>query len=412
MDLAAIQKVAIAAGLGLLVGFQREWTAPHVAGLRTFGLITAMGALAGLFSSVAGPWLIPVGLLSVALLVIVGGIMKFEEADLEPGLTTQAAALVMYLAGVAIALDYTVLGIIVSGATAVLLHWKKPLHNIVHRIGEPEIRAIIQLVLIALVILPVLPNKSYDQFGVLNPFEIWLMVVLIVGLSLGGYICYKFLGAGAGAILGGFFGGIISSTATTVSYARRTREVPELSALAAVVIMIASTVVFGRVLVEVFVVAPNIIMDVFPPLSVMMLLMALISVVLLWFRDPESEEIPLDDDPSELKAAIIFGLLYAAVLYAVAVVREHFDDQALYVVAALSGLTDMDAITLSTAQMIKKERLDVDTGWRMILIGSMSNLVFKAVVIGFLGARKLLVRIAVAFGFSFLGGFLLLIFWP
>ncbi len=185
-----------------------------------------------------------------------------------------------------------------------------------------------------------------------------------------------------------------------------------MSALAAVVIMIASTVVFGRVLVEVFVVAPNIIMDVFPPLSVMMLLMALISVVLLWFRDPESEEIPLDDDPSELKAAIIFGLLYAAVLYAVAVVREHFDDQALYVVAALSGLTDMDAITLSTAQMIKKERLDVDTGWRMILIGSMSNLVFKAVVIGFLGARKLLVRIAVAFGFSFLGGFLLLIFWP
>ena len=205
---------------------------------------------------------------------------------------------------------------------------------------------------------------------------------------------------------------IISSTATTVSYARRSRDVPELSSLAAVVIMIASTVVFGRVLAEVFVVAPNIIMDVFPPLSVMMLLMAVISASLLWFREPEAEEVPIDDDPSELKAAIIFGLLYAGVLYAVAVVKEHFGDEALYAVAALSGLTDMDAITLSTAQMIKKGRLDVDTGWRMILVGSMSNLVFKAAVIGFLGSRQLLLRVAVAFGISFLGGLVLLVFWP
>lgn len=412
MDLAAIEKLAISAGLGLLVGFQREWTAPHVAGLRTFGLITVMGALAGIFSSAAGPWLIPVGLISVALLVIIGGIMKFEEDDLDPGLTTQAAALVMYMAGVAVALDYTVLGIIVSGATAVLLHWKKPLHNIVHRIGESEIRAIIQLVLIALVILPVLPNKAFDQFGVLNPFEIWLMVVLIVGLSLGGYISYKFFGAGTGALIGGLFGGIISSTATTVSYARRSRDVPELSSLAAVVIMIASTVVFGRVLAEVFLVAPGIVMDVFPPLCVMTLLMAVVSATLLWFRDSPTDDVPLEDDPSELKAAIIFGLLYAGVLYAVAVVKEHFDEEALYVVAALSGLTDMDAITLSTAQMINKGRLDVDTGWRMILVGSMSNLVFKAAAIGFLGSRQLLLRIAIAFGISFVGGLLLLFFWP
>jgi uncharacterized membrane protein (DUF4010 family) len=188
--------------------------------------------------------------------------------------------------------------------------------------------------------------------------------------------------------------------------------VPELSALAAIVIMIASTVVFGRVLAEVFLVAPNIVRDVIPPLAIMMLLMAVISAALLWFRDSESEDVPLDDDPSELKAAIIFGLLYAGVLYAVAVVKEHFDDEALYVVAALSGLTDMDAITLSTAQMIKKDRLDVDTGWRMILIGSMSNLVFKAAAIGFLGSRQLLLRIVVAFGISFVGGLLLLFFWP
>jgi uncharacterized membrane protein (DUF4010 family) len=414
MNLWEVQQLAIALGLGLLVGFQREWTAPHVAGIRTFGLITVFGTITGLFVETTGAWLISAGLMAVAAMIIVGNVMRVvgAETEDEPGLTTEVAALVMYGAGVAIALDRTMLAIIVGGGTAVLLHWKRPLHDFVDKIGEADIRAIIQLVLIALVILPILPNQSYGPYGVLNPFEIWLMVVLIVGISLGGYIAYKFLGAKSGTLVSGILGGLISSTATSVSYSRHARRSPAISSLAALVIMIASTIVFGRVLIEVALVAPGILPKIAPPLAVMTGIMAVISVALYFLGSGKQDKVPLEEDPSELPAAIIFGFLYAGVLFAVAAVKEHFGNEALYVVAALSGLTDMDAITLSTAQMINKDRLDVGTGWRMILIGFLSNLVFKGIAIAVLGCRELLIRIAIAFGLAIVGGVLLLALWP
>lgn len=238
------------------------------------------------------------------------------------------------------------------------------------------------------------------------------MVVLIVGMSLFGFISFKFFGPESGILLGGLFGGLISSTATTVSYARRARRTPKIAELGALVIMIASTIVFVRVVFEIAIVAPGILRDVVPPLAVMMGLMASISLGLYFFGTDEVEQIPLEEDPSQLKTAIVFGVLYAAVLFAVAAVKEHFGDKALYIVAAFSGMTDMDAITLSTAQMISKDRLDIDTGWRMILIGALSNLVFKAGAVAVLGHRKLLIRVSTSFGITLMGGILLLIFWP
>lgn len=308
--------------------------------------------------------------------------------------------------------NQTALGLIVGGGVAVLLQWKKPLHSFVQRFGETDMRAVFQLVLIALVILPVLPNKNYGPYGVLNPFEIWLTVVLIVGISVGGYIAYKFLGAKAGTLLGAVLGGLISSTAATVSYSRRSRRAPETAGMAAFVIMVASTIVFARVVFEIAVVAPEILGQVVPPLAVMTAAMGAIAAGLYWMRRGEAEQLPIDEDPSQLKAAIVFGLLYAGVLFAVAAAKEHFDSRALYVVAALSGMTDMDAITLSTAQLIKRQELSVDTGWRMILVGALSNLVFKCTAVAVLGHRKLLLRVSAAFGISMVVGLLLLGLWP
>ncbi|MCA9103607.1 MAG: MgtC/SapB family protein [Planctomycetales bacterium] len=412
MDLLLVEQLAIALGLGLLVGFQREWTAPHVAGLRTFALITVFGTVVGLFAAQTDGWLISAGLLAVAAMVIVGNVLRSAEGDEDPGLTTQAAALVMYLVGVAIAFEQMELGIIVAGGTAVLLHWKEPLHDLVERVGEQDIRAVIQLVLIGLVILPILPNRDFGPYGVLNPFEIWLMVVLIVGISLGGYLGYRWFGARAGALLGGVLGGLISSTATTISCANRSRQNPAFAGTAVVVIMIASTIVFARVLVEVALVARGILYQVAPPLGAMMCLMAIISAAAYFFSRGDDMVAAPDENPAELKVAIIFGTLYAAVLFAVAAVKQHFGTEGMYIVAGLSGLTDMDAITLSTAQMINKQRLDVDTGWRMILVGALSNLAFKATAVAVLGHRALLWRLLIAFGTALLGGILLLVFWP
>lgn len=407
-----IQELALAAGLGLLVGFQREWTSPHIAGIRTFTLITLFGTMNAFFIDSLGVWPVAAGLFAVTTLIITVYSFRFRDAAVKPGLTTPIAALVMYTSGVAVGLGKMELGVVVAGGTAVLLHWKVQLHTFVERLGKTEFRAIMQLALIALVILPILPNRAYDPFGVINPFEIWTMVVLIVGISLGSYIAYRFLGAKAGTILGGILGGLISSTATTVSHARRSRRAPESSSLGALVVMIASTIVFIRVLLEVTLVAPAILPHVAPPLVCMLLLMFLISAWLYRSRVGEAPPEPLDEDPAEIKAAILFGLLYAGVLFAVAAVKANFGTQGLYVVSAFSGLTDMDAITLSTAQMIKKESLEVGTGWRMILIGAMSNLVFKAGVVAVLGDRALLRHIAKSFGVALAGGGLLLAFWP
>jgi uncharacterized membrane protein (DUF4010 family) len=302
--------------------------------------------------------------------------------------------------------------IAVGGGVAVLLHWKKPLHGLVERIGEADIRAVFRLVLIALVVLPVMPNRTYGPYDVLNPFEIWLMVVLIVGISLGGYVAARLLGSKVGSVLGGVLGGVISSTATTVGYAQRTRRSPNTSALAAMVIMIASTIVFVRVSVEVAITAPAVLPHILPQFAVMTAFMALISVGAYLMARGDKAPPPEAEDPSEWKTAVVFGALYALVLFAVAAAKEHFGDRGLYLVAALSGLTDMDAITLSTARMMEADRVDTNTGWRMMLVGALCNNVFKAGAVAALGDRRLLKRIVILFGISIVGGAALLWLWP
>jgi len=149
-----------------------------------------------------------------------------------------------------------------------------------------------------------------------------------------------------------------------------------------------------------------------PPLVVIMLVMGVLALVTYWTRGGEAEQVPLDKDPSQLTAAVLFGLMYAVILFAVAAGRQWLDDRGLYLVAAISGLTDVDAITLSTAQMIKRGELEVDTGWRMILLGSLSNLVFKGAAVAVLGHRQLLRRVSIVFGIVLACGVLLLLFWP
>ncbi len=412
MDPIILRQLGTALGLGLLVGLQREWGEEHVAGIRTFAMITVFGTVTGQTAGAVGGWVVAAGLLAVAAMIIVGGLVKLHAGQIGTGLTTEIAALLMYGVGAALALGEMVPAVMVGGGVAVLLHWKKPLHALVERFGKKDLRAIIQLTLIALVILPILPNKTYGPYDVLNPFAIWLMVVLIVGISVGSYIAYKFLGPRAGTLLGGVLGGLISSTATTVSYARRSRRAPDSAPAAALVILIASAIVFLRVGGEVAIVAPHVLWRILPPLAVMAALMIALSAALYLLARRQPPRLSLEEDPSQLRAAVVFGLLYAGILFAVAAVKVHFGSGGLYVVAGLSGLTDVDAITLSTAQLIKAQRLPADTGWRMILLAGMSNILFKGAAVALLGHRTLWKRIAVVFGIALAGGAALLAFWP
>jgi uncharacterized membrane protein (DUF4010 family) len=402
-------QLAVALGLGLLVGLQRERVEPAVAGIRTFALITLFGAVAARLGTAFGGWIVVAGLVVTAAIVVSGSLMR-EEKD--PGTTTEFTAVLMYGIGAWVVVGSMAVAVVLTGVVALLLHLREPLHHFAGRIGEKDIRAIMQLVLIALVILPLLPDATFGPYGVLNPFQIWWMVVLIVGLSLLGYVAYKLFGAKAGAALAGVLGGMVSSTATTVSYARRSREEPASSRLAALVVMIAAAVVFVRVLLEIAVVAWGSFAVLAPPLAAMLGVAAALSVA-VWLADRREVAAPPEHgNPAELKAALLFGLIYAAVILAVAWAKARFGTAGLFTVAGISGLTDMDALTLSTARLVSGGRLDAANGWRAILIAALANLVFKGGIVAVLGSRRMAGRVALLFGAAVAGGGVILWVWP
>jgi uncharacterized membrane protein (DUF4010 family) len=230
---------------------------------------------------------------------------------------------------------------------------------------------------------------------------------------MAGYVAFRLFGARRGALVAGLLGGLISSTATAVGYARRSREAKARSDTAAFVVVLASTVVFGRVMLEISLVAPSILRETAPPLVAMAMLMVAVSGGLFLLGIGQDARAPEDPSPpSELGPALAFGALYAVILFAVAFAEDRFGTRGLYVVAALSGLTDMDAITLSTAQLMKSGSLDPGAGWRMILMGALSNLSFKGVIVLTLGSSELRRRVGAAFGLALLGGVAILLFWP
>jgi uncharacterized membrane protein (DUF4010 family) len=365
----------------------------------------------GLLAETLGGWVVAAGLLGVVAMLTMANVIKLREGDIAPGMTTEVAAQVMYCVGAYVVLGHRSVALAVGGAVVVMLYAKPALHGISARMGEGEMRGLIQFVLVALVILPILPDEPYGPFKVLNPRQIWWMVVLVSGISLSGYIAFRLLGSGKAAVVSGLLGGLISSTATTVSYARRAAEDAGRVPAAALVIMLASTVVYARVLLEVSLVARPVLPSVAGPIAVM-LASALLLSAFAWLRARRAEAELSPDNPTELRAAVSFGVLFALVLLAVAAAKEYFGDRGLYAVAAISGLTDMDAITLSTSRMSAEGALSPATAWRAIVVAAIANLVFKCGIVAVLGGRRLLARVALLFGFNVLVGALLLVLWP
>ena len=401
-----------ALGLGLLVGLQREWEQNRVAGIRTFALVGVFGALSGLLGIIYGGWVIAAALVAFASLVVLGHLAELKHKEPASGLTTEMALLVMFATGIITVSGQRLLAVIIAGSVMVLLQSKKPLHNMVRRIGEDDLREIARLVLAGLVILPALPNREMGYLGVLNPFSIWLMVVLIVGISLAAYLAGKFLGGTKGAALAGILGGLISSTATTASLARRSHDQGACGICLAAISLIASAIVFLRVLVEVAIAAPAHLKEMLPPLLAMMFWFGLVAAIMHRISEKSGKHTADESPPSELKSAVLFGLLYAVVLIVVAAAREHFGDSGLYIAAAISGLTDMDAITLSTSRLVSTANLETGTAWRMILVGGMANIVFKGVLVAVLGVRAFIKPALTGLGIALLGGLGILVLWP
>ncbi|MEZ6235380.1 MAG: DUF4010 domain-containing protein [Phycisphaerales bacterium] len=270
-----------------------------------------------------------------------------------------------------------------------------------------------------------MPDQTYGPYEVLNPHEAWRMVVLVVGMSLAGYVAVKIFGRTRGVVLAGLLGGVISSTATTASAARMTLASAnagdgtdadharrDLDNVAATIVMLATLVMYTRVLVEIAVVAPTHFARLAPPIGALALVTLALSV-LLWLRARRAETaLPEPDNPAALRPAIVFGLLYAGVLFIAAAAQDHLGSAGLYAVAAISGLTDMDAITLGSARLANDGGVPPGEAWRAIVIAAGANMVFKTILVGALGTRRMLRRVALMYAICTAAGVAIVIIWP
>jgi len=419
--LQAYMTLGIALALGLLVGLQRGRAEGHIAGLRTFPLISLLGTISAMLAPALGVWLPAAALLAVVAVTIAGEFIKSRE-DPDPGMTTDISILLMFTIGALLGAmpEDPLIPIAVSIVLAVLLAAKETMHGFAGKLDAKDIRAILQFAVITFIVLPVLPNRVIDMtpgdtapwLNVLNPRRVWWMVVLVVGISLATYVGYKALGQRAGAALAGLLGGSISSTATTVSFAKRVNGERRVADVAALVILLASAVMYVRMAIEIAIIAPEFLWTAAPMLYALFMVAMLVAGV-FWIQvRREQTELPEQENPSELKAALWFGAAFALVYVAVAAGKHFLDDSGVYIVAALSGTTTISAITLSMSQQVEDELLSPQVGWRVLVVASMGSMVFKACIAGVLGGRHLFIRVAPPFGFTLLAALAILIWWP
>lgn len=411
MDLTStFLSLGIALGLGLLVGMQREQVATQLAGLRTFALITVLGTICGLLAVNFGGWVIAAGFLALTGALMTGHVAELRGEKTESGVTTEVAALAMFGVGAYVVTGFREVAIVIGGGIAVLLHFKGQLHGIAARLGEDS-KSIMQFVLISLVILPILPNRTYGPLNVVNPRQIWLMVVLIVGIGLAGYIAYKFFGAKAGLLLAGLLGGMISSTATTISYSKRAakQELPDNQI--AIVILLASTVSCALVLVEIAIVAPEFLRAAITPLVLVVTTLGVLSLPFWFLQTKGRNEMPSQGNPTELKGALYFAVLYTLILLAIAAVKDLYGARGLYVVAAASGLAEVHALALSTSQLVGAGRISSIEGWRIIAVALISNLAFKAAIVAILGTRAIAKKVVLPYVLTIAVGISVVLLW-
>jgi len=383
----------ISLGIGLLIGLERERNPRAKAGLRTFALTSLLGTLCAMLSEQTGsPWLLVVGLAAVGA-YIVSAYLGEHAPDAEPGTTTEAALLVCYALGAMVWHGERELAIMLAIVTTVLLYFKPEMQGIARRLTRRDLVSMLQFAVLTFIILPILPNRDYGPFQSFNPHQTWLMVVLISGIGLAGYVALRLLGQRYGTLVLGFLGGLVSSTATTLVYARHGRAYPELARLAATVILLANLVVMLRLAVLGAVVAPGTLRQLLPVLAAGFAF-GLAATFMQWRRTRGEAELPMPEtaNPTELRTAVGFGILYAAILFIASWVSEYAGEGGLYGVAAIAGLTDVDAITLSTLRLFTLGKIADAQVATIIAIGFLSNLGLKLVLAFAIGGRSLGLR--------------------
>lgn len=402
--------LALALAAGGLIGLERERHAQltrheSIGGARTFPLIALLGALLELLSASQGALLFAIGFVAVALVLALGvpRARSDKESAHAHGLTTEFAALLVFTIGAipfarSLGLPFPqrlLIAASVATITTALLALREPIHEFAGRLSKEDLIATVRFALIAVVALPLLPNQQYGPYGAFNPFKIGLVVVLVAGISFVGYIAVRVLGPSRGFGVTALFGGLVSSTAVTLALSAKVREMPALVSACAIGIAMASTVMFGRVLAEILIVQPDLALPMAIPLGAMLVVGAL-GCILLWrriARTPENEPPKGLQNPFRLREAFRLGLVYAAVRLVTAAAWHHFGSSGLLVSAGISGLADVDAITISVANM-HAGGLETHVAVTAITLAVVVNTLVKTGLALALGSPRLALRVA------------------
>lgn len=383
----------ISLGIGLMMGLERERRPGARVGLRTFAMVALLGTTTALLSQqFASPWPF------IAGMILVGAIML--AAQRAPGggddpdtITTLAAELCFCIGGL-LWLGHAQLGVALALAVTSLMYFKSELHGLSHKLSRQDLLSFLQFALITFIVLPLLPDRGYGPYGVLNPFRMWLMVVLISGLSLAGYGVLRIVGSSRGIALLGILGGAVSSTATTLVYARHVRQEQTPATLALAVILIANLMVLVRLAVLAGVMGRGLLPQLLPVLALGLITGSAVA----WSAwravadRPPTAQLEVSN-PAELRPALTFGVIFGVVLLTAAWLHDVAGTSGVYAVAVVSGLTDVDAITLSALQMYEHGSLQAAEVVRVVALAYSANLAFKAGIVATMAGRGLLMPV-------------------
>lgn len=407
-DFVMVQNFLIALLLGALVGVEREKhrRSEHpgnFGGLRTYILFAQAGAVSAWLSiHLASPWLFVCTVFIVALAVIAAYVLENRRSATTLGLTSEISAITVCLLGGAVMFGYAELAVMLGILTSAILTFKQPLHGLVAKIDIDDMYAGLKLLIASFIVLPLLPNQAVDPWQALNPYRLWLLVILISSMSLLGYIAVRWLGTAHGTVVTGISGGLASSTAATLSFARSSKvdSDPLAADTQACGVLLAWLVMFIRVLVAVSIVYQPLLATLLWPFLSMAVITAAAAAVFYWrgskrYVSPAQREVKVSN-PFSLIAAVKFGALFAAILLLVKLTEQYAAAEGLYLVAALAGMTDVDAVTLSMTDYARRLPDVMAVAGAGVIIAALSNTVVKCILVFTLGSRVLANKLFIA----------------
>ncbi len=390
-----IYRLAIALGIGLIVGLERGWktrdqhAGQRLAGVRTFSLAALLG---GALAAIATPdryVVLAAGALVVGALVIAGYLISVRETR-DFGMTTELALLTTFSLGAVSVLGAPFEAVAAAVVMSLLLGFKSEFHSAIEKLERHELLATLQLLAIAIVLVPLLPDRELGPWQALNPRVIGLLVLLIAGLSYLGYFAVRLLGPRLGLLLTAVLGGLTSSTAVTVAYARRARLATTSHALLGVGIALAAATMAPRLAVEIATVNRSLLADLWPTLAAVAFVPALGGIVVL-LRHARGGDATIElENPLQLKTALLFGALLSALFVASAGLQQWLGETGLYAMAAIAGIADVDAVAMALAESAARGSVAPEAAQRAIALAILVNTAAKAVLAAVLGGVPML----------------------